>query len=138
MGSDCGSDRIWLGQVYQPVNWVAIRVVVCETASSDNPKVLQTGSLADGTGLLRFIIFASSGIEALRLWKSYELDGVNIDEWNGRFSVKLNRSTKIIPIPDLDISSDRFDDPQYHIAPRKAKENKKEPQKSTLETWAIA
>lgn len=133
------STHVWLGQVHQPVNWASIRATVCETSVPANPKVMQAGSLADGTGLLRFIIFASSNIEPLKLWRSYELDGVNIDEWNGRFSVKLNRATQINPIPDLDLASDRFEEMQQCIAPkRKPKEENRSAQKSTLDAWASA
>lgn len=76
--------------------WVTLRVTVTEVNNNhDSDAVGQKGVLADETGTIRFTAWAKSELDALEEGKSYELESVVTDEWNGNISVNLNSSTEI-------------------------------------------
>jgi hypothetical protein len=57
--------------------------------------VAQVGLLGDETGTIKFTKWSKSDLPELEEGKSYALRNVVTDEYQGRFSVKLNRTTTI-------------------------------------------
>jgi replication factor A1 len=63
------------------------------------------GLLGDETGTIKFVAFETSDLPELEEGKSYRLENVVSDEYQGNYSVKLNRTTEIIELDD-DIEPD--------------------------------
>ena len=56
------------------------------------------GLIGDDTGSIKFVKWAKASLPDLELGKSYLLKKAVTDEFQGRFSVKLNRASQIEPI----------------------------------------
>ena len=56
---------------------------------------VQTGLIGDGSGSMKFVKWAKSGLPNMEQGQSYLLKRVVTDEFQGRFSVKLNRTSQI-------------------------------------------
>jgi replication factor A1 len=67
----------------------------------------QVGLLGDETGTIKFTKWAKSDLPELTEGESYRLENVVTDEYQGRYSVKLNRTTVI---EELDESIEVGDD----------------------------
>ena len=93
-GSD-GNEQVDLADVDAPEEWVDIRATVVELWDPRADAVAQVGLLGDETGTIKFTKWSKSDLAELEEGKSYELRNVVTDEYQGRFSVKLNRTTTI-------------------------------------------
>jgi replication factor A1 len=62
---------------------------------STSSAIDQVGLIGDETGTIKFVKWAKSNLPELVEGKSYSLDNMTTDEWEGRFSVKMNRTTRI-------------------------------------------
>jgi len=60
--------------------------------------ISQTGLIGDGSGSMKFVKWTKSELPNLELGKSYLLRNLVTDEFQGRFSVKLNRTSQIEPL----------------------------------------
>jgi hypothetical protein len=97
---------IKLGEAGGFKGWATIEGRIYSLNGPGSEKVQQSGMLSDGTGVARFVIFSASGIDSLEYDKSYRLEGVFIEMWNGQPSIKINRRTEITQIPDLDLAAE--------------------------------
>jgi replication factor A1 len=75
--------------------WATIRGKIIQLWENSHESIEQTGLIGDETGVIKFTNWASSELPDMEEGKSYILKNVVVDEWNGRFSVKLNRSSSI-------------------------------------------
>ncbi len=89
------SEKLKVGQIREPGRWVDLEVKVLNLFESNTPAISQSGMLGDETGHIRFVKWAKSGQPDLVEGKSYYLKNVVTDEFQGRYSVKINRSTEI-------------------------------------------
>lgn len=64
--------------------------------------IAQVGLLGDESGTIKFVAFETSDLPELTEGQSYQLTNVVTDEYEGNYSVKLNRTTEITEI-DADI-----------------------------------
>ena len=100
------------GEVVRSINlvrageWVSIegRVVSLEDVRSD--AIAQSGTLADETGAIRYVIWSKSGKEILKEGKWYRISHAVADEFKGAVSLKVHSGTeieeidgRILPIP---------------------------------------
>ncbi|WP_262179225.1 replication factor A [Haloarcula laminariae] len=94
-GGNGGNEQVDLADVDAPEEWVDIRATVVELWEPRADAVAQVGLLGDETGTIKFTKWSKSDLPELEEGKSYSLRNVVTDEYQGRFSVKLNRTTTI-------------------------------------------
>jgi replication factor A1 len=94
-GGGGGNEQVDLADVDAPEEWVDVRAKVVELWDPRADAVAQVGLLGDETGTIKFTKWSKSDLPELEEGKSYSLRNVVTDEYQGRFSVKLNRTTTI-------------------------------------------
>ncbi|WP_324665021.1 replication factor A [Haloarcula sediminis] len=94
-GGSGGNEQADLADIDAPEEWVDIRAKVVELWDPRADAVAQVGLLGDETGTIKFTKWSKSDLPELAEGQSYSLRNVVTDEYQGRFSVKLNRTTTI-------------------------------------------
>ncbi|WP_290818417.1 replication factor A [Halovivax sp.] len=94
------SDDADIGDIDEPEQWVDITAKVIELWEPRSDSVAQVGLLGDPTGTIKFTKWAKSDLPALEEGGVYELRNVVTDEYQGRYSVKLNKTTVIEELDD--------------------------------------
>jgi len=94
-GDGGGNEQVNVADVDAPEEWVDVRATVVELWDPRADAVAQVGLLGDETGTIKFTKWSKSDLPSLEEGKSYALRNVVTDEYQGRFSVKLNRTTTI-------------------------------------------
>ncbi|MDQ2073877.1 replication factor A [Haloarcula sp. NS06] len=94
-GDGGGNEQVNVADVDAPEEWVDVRATVVELWEPRADAVAQVGLLGDETGTIKFTKWSKSDLPSLEEGKSYALRNVVTDEYQGRFSVKLNRTTTI-------------------------------------------
>ena len=90
--------------------WVNLKVKVVQLWDSNSETISQSGLVGDGTGSLKFVKWAKAGLPELAEGKSYSLQNVVTDEYQGRYSVKLNSTSQIIKLDaDIEVGSQSLD-----------------------------
>lgn len=92
MGSN---DRVTVAEIDSPEEWIDLTAKVVELWDARSDAVAQVGLLGDETGTVKFTKWSKSDLPALEEGEVYDLRNVVTDEYQGRFSVKLNRTTTI-------------------------------------------
>ncbi|MFP4591329.1 MAG: replication factor A [Halobacteriales archaeon] len=95
-----------IAEIDAPEEWLTVEASVVELWEPRSDSVAQVGLLGDPTGTIKFTKWAKSDLPALEEGASYRLENVVTDEYQGRFSVKLNRTTKITQL-DADVEVGR-------------------------------
>jgi ssDNA-binding replication factor A large subunit len=104
MGSN---DRVSITEIDSPEEWVDVTAKVVELWDAQSDAVAQVGLLGDETGTVKFTKWSKSDLPALDQGEVYSLRNVVTDEYQGQFSVKLNRTTTIEQLDDeLDVGED--------------------------------
>jgi len=98
------SEKVKVGDIKEAGRWVDLEVKVLDLWEPAAPAISQTGLIGDSTGSMKFVKWAKSDLPDLELGKSYILKKLVTDEFQGRFSVKLNRTSQIVPL-DNDIEA---------------------------------
>ncbi|WP_254762931.1 replication factor A [Natrinema marinum] len=89
------SESATVEDVDEPEQWIDLTAKVIELWDPRSDSVAQVGLLGDPTGTIKFTKWAKSDLPALEEGKVYELRNVVTDEYQGRYSVKLNSTTVI-------------------------------------------
>ncbi len=89
------NDRVEVADVDAPEEWIDLTAKVVDLWEPRSDAVGQVGLLGDESGTIKFTKWAKSDLPALEEGQVYELTNVVTDEYQGRFSVKLNRTTGI-------------------------------------------
>ena len=90
-----GNETVQVADVDAPEEWIDLTAKVVELWEPRSDAVAQVGLLGDETGTIKFTKWAKSDLPALEADQVYHLRNVVTDEYQGRFSVKLNRTTQI-------------------------------------------
>jgi replication factor A1 len=85
--------------------WISLKAKVVQLWENEKASISQIGLLGDDTGTIKFVCFAKSDLPPVEEGKSYIFKNVITDSWQGRFSVKLNKSTVITPTEDVEVAS---------------------------------
>ena len=102
-----GNEQVEVADVDAPEEWVDIRAKVVELWEPRADAVAQVGLLGDETGTIKFTKWSKSDLPELEEGTSYSLRNVVTDEYQGRFSVKLNRTTTIEALDeDIEVGDD--------------------------------
>jgi replication factor A1 len=81
--------------VNAPEQWIDVTVKILELWEPRSESVAQVGLIGDETGTIKFTKWAKSDLPELEEGRTYHLRNVVTDEYQERFSVKLNRTTEI-------------------------------------------
>jgi replication factor A1 len=101
------SQQVLVGDVDEDEQWVDVRAKVVELWDPLSESISQVGLLGDESGTIKFVAFKTSELEKLEEGTSYALSNVVTDEYEGNFSVKLNRTTTITALDeDVEVGDD--------------------------------
>ena len=89
-------------EITEPGLWVDLKVKVAQLWETNSDAISQSGLVGDETGSIKFVKWAKADLSNLEEGKSYLLRNLVTDEFQGRFSVKLNRTSQIEPL-DVDV-----------------------------------
>jgi len=92
------SEKVKISEIKEAGKWVDLEVKVLDLWEPATEAISQTGLIGDGSGSMKFVKWAKSELPNLELGKSYLLKRMVTDEFQGRFSVKLNRTSQIEPL----------------------------------------
>jgi replication factor A1 len=93
-----GSEKVKISEIAGPGRWVDLEVKVLDLWEPATEAISQTGLIGDGSGSMKFVKWTKSGLPDLELGKSYILKRVVTDEFQGKFSIKLNKTSQIEPL----------------------------------------
>ena len=98
--SQGGSDQVLVNDIDQDEQWVDLRVKLVDLWDPRSDSISQVGLLGDESGTIKFVAFETSDLEKIEEGQCYELSNVVTDEYQGTYSVKLNRTTTITEIDE--------------------------------------
>ena len=90
-----GNERALVNDIDEDEQWVDLRVKLVDLWDPRSDSISQVGLLGDESGTIKFVAFETSELEQLDEGQCYELSNVVTDEYQGTYSVKLNRTTAI-------------------------------------------
>ncbi|WP_049980673.1 replication factor A [Halolamina rubra] len=94
------SELVQLGDIDEDEQWIDLRVKVADLWEPGHESIAQVGLLGDESGTMKFVAFDTSDLPELEEGASYALSNVVTDEYEGSFSVKLNRTTTITELDE--------------------------------------
>lgn len=95
-----GSQEVLVGDIDADEQWVDLRVKVADLWDPGHESIAQVGLLGDESGTIKFVSFDTSDLPELEEGASYALSNVVTDEYQGNYSVKLNRTTTITELDE--------------------------------------
>jgi replication factor A1 len=87
------SESLKVGEINSSGRWIDLEAKVVELWEPTSSAISQTGLIGDETGTIKFVKWTKSELPDMELGKSYLFKNVVTDEFQGRFSVKLNRTS---------------------------------------------
>jgi replication factor A1 len=102
-----GNEVKRIADVDAPEEWIDVTAKVVDLWDATSDAVAQVGLLGDETGTIKFTKWSKSDLQELDEGAVYELRNVVTDEYQGRYSVKLNRTTTIEAVDeDIEVGDD--------------------------------
>ncbi|ELZ46481.1 replication factor A [Halorubrum sp. E3] len=95
-----GSEEVLVNDIDEDEQWVDLRVKLVDLWEPRSDSISQVGLLGDESGTIKFVAFETSDLPELTEGQAYELSNVVTDEYEGSYSVKLNRTTGITEIDE--------------------------------------
>ncbi|WP_066412391.1 replication factor A [Halorubrum aethiopicum] len=95
-----GTERVRVNDIDEDEQWVDLRVKLVDLWEPRSDSISQVGLVGDESGTIKFVAFETSDLPELEEGASYELSNVVTDEYEGSYSVKLNRTTGITEIDE--------------------------------------
>lgn len=95
-----GSESVLVNEIDEDEQWVDLRVKLVDLWEPRSDSISQVGLLGDESGTIKFVAFETSDLPELEEGAAYELSNVVTDEYEGNYSVKLNRTTGITEIDE--------------------------------------
>ncbi|MGM0604191.1 MAG: replication factor A [Halobacteriota archaeon] len=94
------SSDVLVNDVDEDEQWVDLTVKVVDLWEPGSDAIAQVGLLGDESGTIKFVSFTTSELPELDEGAVYRLENVVTDEYEGRYSVKLNRTTTITELDE--------------------------------------
>lgn len=85
--------------------WISLRAKVVQLWENEKASIAQIGLLGDETGTIKFVAWAKADLPPVEEGKSYVFKNLVTDSWQGRFSVKMNKTTTFAPSEDVEVAS---------------------------------
>ncbi|WP_224448018.1 replication factor A [Haloprofundus salilacus] len=102
-----GSQAVEVADIDEDEQWVDLTVKLVELWEPRSDSISQVGLLGDESGTIKFVSFTTSELPELEEGAVYSLQNVVTDEYQGRYSVKLNRTTTITELDeDIEVGDD--------------------------------
>ena len=95
-----GAETVLVDEIDQDEQWVDVTVKVVDLWEPRSDSISQVGLVGDESGTIKFVAFQTSDLPKLKEGQAYELSNVVTDEYEGNYSVKLNRTTGITEIDE--------------------------------------
>ena len=95
-----GSEQVLVNDIEEDEQWVDLRVKLVDLWEPRSDSISQVGLLGDESGTIKFVAFETSDLPELTEGQVYELSNVVTDEYEGSYSVKLNRTTSITAVDE--------------------------------------
>lgn len=97
--------QVKVSDIKEDGKWVTMRGKVVQLWETNHESVSQVGLLGDESGTIKFTKWTKSGLPQVEEGKSYLFKNVTTSEWQGQFSIKLNKTSEIVPIKeDIEVS----------------------------------
>ncbi|WP_135534898.1 MULTISPECIES: replication factor A [Halostella] len=107
LGSGGDNEERGLGEVDEAEEWIDVTAKVVDLWDPRSDAVGQVGLIGDPTGTIKFTKWAKSDLAELEAGEVYRLENVVTDEYEGQYSVKLNRTTNIEKLDeDIEVGDD--------------------------------
>jgi ssDNA-binding replication factor A large subunit len=94
------AEELKVKDITQKGQWVDLRIKVLQLWEPTSETISQTGLIGDDTGKIKFTKWARDDLPNLVEGKSYLLKNAVADEFQGKISIKLNRTSKIEELPE--------------------------------------
>ena len=95
VSSENSNQQVTLDEIDEAEQWVDITAKVADLWEPRSDSIAQVGLLGGETGTIKFTKWAKSDLPELTEGRVYRLSNVVTDEYQGQYSVKLNRTTTI-------------------------------------------
>ncbi|GAA0549140.1 replication factor A [Halorubrum ejinorense] len=95
-----GSESVLVNEIDEDEQWVDLRVKLVDLWEPRSDSISQVGLVGDESGTIKFVAFETSDLPDLTEGQAYELTNVVTDEYEGSYSVKLNRTTGITEVDE--------------------------------------
>jgi len=104
------NERVSIGEIDAAEEWIDLTAKVVDLWEPRSDAVAQVGLLGDETGTIKFTKWSKSDLPSLDDGEVYELRNVVTDEYQGQFSVKLNRTTTIEAVDEeIEVGDDEIE-----------------------------
>jgi replication factor A1 len=102
-----GTQEVKLADIDADEQWVDVTVKLIDLWEPRSDSISQVGLVGDESGTKKFVAFTTSDLPELEEGSSYRLSNVVTDEYQGNFSIKLNRTTTITELDsDVEVGDD--------------------------------
>ncbi len=88
-----------IADIKESGKWVTLKVKLIQLWENASDKITQAGLIGDESGIIRFTMWKSSGLQPMIEGKCYEIANAVTDVYNERFQIKFNKATSIKEIP---------------------------------------
>ncbi len=88
-----------IAEIKEGGKWVTLKVKLIQMWENASDKITQAGLIGDESGIIRFIMWVSSGLQPMVEGKCYEIKNAVTDIYNEKFQIKFNKATSIKEIP---------------------------------------
>ncbi|MFW6321017.1 MAG: replication factor A [Halohasta sp.] len=95
-----GTEEMLVGEIDEDEQWIDVTVTVVDLWEPRSDSISQVGLVGDESGRIKFVAFETSDLPELDEGASYKLSNVVTDEYQGDYSIKLNRTTTITEIDE--------------------------------------
>jgi len=85
------------GMADVPDTWVNVTGKVIQLWDNHHESITQVGLIGDETGVTKFTMWSSSGLNPLELNKVYDFKNAVVKSWNGKVKIDLNSASSIEP-----------------------------------------
>ncbi|WNY26007.1 replication protein A [Methanolapillus millepedarum] len=75
--------------------WTDISAKVVQVFDKSHDSITVAGILGDATGTIRFTMWKTAECEPVEAGKSYLFTNVIVKEWNGKYAIELNKSSRL-------------------------------------------
>jgi replication factor A1 len=99
------SQPVKIKDITKDGQWISLNAKVVQLWENEKASISQIGLLGDETGTIKFVAFTKSDLPLLEEGKSYHFSNLVTDSYQGRFSVKLNKTSLITPAEDIEVAS---------------------------------
>jgi len=94
---------VTIDQVKADNEWLSMKAKVVQLWDNRSDKVCKTGLIGDGTGVIKFTVFEKNSDivpNGFQEGASYLFENMVSSVWQGQFSVKGNKNSKITPLTE--------------------------------------